>query len=440
MKFKKPCSDRLYFLLAGAVLCVAGCASAPDFSSRKVLHTRYDGTADDLLSAGLGKSGLGVATPPAVREPKSPTAAELRRRAIHANYRALADIDCGGRLRRAVRAEHRSRRQGHARRRQDRGRRVPDLSRRRQRTRQRHADGPGAARLQSQGAVHRDRFVLRLARNLRRDRHRGRMGPQARLRRRLHRQGDRHRLPRPRLRYGQPDHRRARRRRSRRTRLDVHRRAFARRAHALPARLSEPRRREARPLAAQPREGLGPAHAGGDRLRLLCVERPAGRARRTLCAGEHDRHRLERLERRRRGARRRRAGRARADRRRRRLGAERLAAGRAGAGDRAGLADVCDEQPLALRPDHAVERLLAMRVARRAERRRAAEYRRATAARGALRFARRKGPVEIENAAGTGGGKPAHHQRVRHPSRIEPGPALALHPGGRAGHRRHLRI
>src|SRR5258706_11182231 len=92
MKFKKPCSDRLYFLLAGAVLCVAGCASAPDFSSRKVLHTRYDGTADDLLSAGLGKSGLGVATPPAVREPKSPTAAELRRRAIHANYRALADM------------------------------------------------------------------------------------------------------------------------------------------------------------------------------------------------------------------------------------------------------------------------------------------------------------------------------------------------------------
>src|SRR5258707_489874 len=96
MKFKKPCSDRLYFLLAGAVLCVAGCASAPDFSSRKVLHTRYDGTADDLLSAGLGKSGLGVATPPAVREPKGPTAAELRRRAIHANYRALADMTAAG--------------------------------------------------------------------------------------------------------------------------------------------------------------------------------------------------------------------------------------------------------------------------------------------------------------------------------------------------------
>jgi hydroxybutyrate-dimer hydrolase len=85
---------RLGFSLA--LLCLAGCASAPDFSSQKVLHARYDGASDDLLTAGLGKSGLGLAQPPAVRDAKNPTAAELRRRAIHANYRALADMTPGG--------------------------------------------------------------------------------------------------------------------------------------------------------------------------------------------------------------------------------------------------------------------------------------------------------------------------------------------------------
>jgi hydroxybutyrate-dimer hydrolase len=78
------------------LLFAAGCASTPDFSSQKILHARYDGNTDDLLTAGLGKSGLGLATPPAVREPKSPTVAELRRRAIHANYRALADMSPAG--------------------------------------------------------------------------------------------------------------------------------------------------------------------------------------------------------------------------------------------------------------------------------------------------------------------------------------------------------
>jgi len=83
-------------LLAISFAFLAGCASTPDFSSQKILHTRYDGNADDLLTAGLGKSGLGLATPPAVREAKSPSAAELRRRAIHANYRALADMSPAG--------------------------------------------------------------------------------------------------------------------------------------------------------------------------------------------------------------------------------------------------------------------------------------------------------------------------------------------------------
>ena len=52
-----------------------------------VTLTHYDGVGDDLLTAGLGKTGLGLATPPAVSSP--PTAAELRRLAIYNNYRAL---------------------------------------------------------------------------------------------------------------------------------------------------------------------------------------------------------------------------------------------------------------------------------------------------------------------------------------------------------------
>jgi hydroxybutyrate-dimer hydrolase len=86
----------LRFGFSLAVLCLVGCASAPDFPSQKILHARYDGNSDDLLTGGLGKTGLGLAQPPAVREAKNPTAAELRRRAIHANYRALADMTPGG--------------------------------------------------------------------------------------------------------------------------------------------------------------------------------------------------------------------------------------------------------------------------------------------------------------------------------------------------------
>ena len=58
-----------------------------------VASTTYDGTADDLLTAGLGRAGLAVAAP-AVSSP--PTAAELRRLAIYNNYRAILDITANG--------------------------------------------------------------------------------------------------------------------------------------------------------------------------------------------------------------------------------------------------------------------------------------------------------------------------------------------------------
>jgi len=49
----------------------------------------------DLLTAGLGKTGLGLAAAPAYADPLKPTAAELRRNAIHSNYRGIMDASSG---------------------------------------------------------------------------------------------------------------------------------------------------------------------------------------------------------------------------------------------------------------------------------------------------------------------------------------------------------
>ena len=57
--------------------------------------TVYDGVSDDLLTAGLGKTGLAGAAP-AIANPAAPTAAELRRLAIWSNYRALVDMTPNG--------------------------------------------------------------------------------------------------------------------------------------------------------------------------------------------------------------------------------------------------------------------------------------------------------------------------------------------------------
>jgi hydroxybutyrate-dimer hydrolase len=53
-----------------------------------------DPAVQDLLTAGLGKTGLGTAL--VFANPTAPTAAELRQRAIHTNYRALLDPTSGG--------------------------------------------------------------------------------------------------------------------------------------------------------------------------------------------------------------------------------------------------------------------------------------------------------------------------------------------------------
>jgi len=67
----------------------------PAFVRGPVLHARYDGVSDDLLTAGLGKTGLSLAAP-GFADPLHPTAAELRRRAVYQNYRALVDMTPGG--------------------------------------------------------------------------------------------------------------------------------------------------------------------------------------------------------------------------------------------------------------------------------------------------------------------------------------------------------
>ncbi|MFZ5636956.1 MAG: 3-hydroxybutyrate oligomer hydrolase family protein [Pseudomonadota bacterium] len=61
-------------------------------AERATLHR--DG--DDLLTAGLGLSGLRSLAPPAFADAAQPTAAELRRRAIWSNWRGIADLAPGG--------------------------------------------------------------------------------------------------------------------------------------------------------------------------------------------------------------------------------------------------------------------------------------------------------------------------------------------------------
>jgi hydroxybutyrate-dimer hydrolase len=56
----------------------------------------YDGTTDDLLTGGLGKTGIGSTTGPGFVDAANPTAAELRRRAIYTNFRAVLDPTVAG--------------------------------------------------------------------------------------------------------------------------------------------------------------------------------------------------------------------------------------------------------------------------------------------------------------------------------------------------------
>lgn len=70
---------------------------SPDKKPPKIIEyqcTTYDGVTNDLLTGGLGTSGLANPVPPTVSVP--PTTEELRTLAIYNNYRALIDMSEGG--------------------------------------------------------------------------------------------------------------------------------------------------------------------------------------------------------------------------------------------------------------------------------------------------------------------------------------------------------
>lgn len=90
--------------LATAILALSACGGSNDPVENTnikpsylgaIASANYDGSSDDLLTAGLGKTGLGGAAP-AVADPLKPTAAELRKLAIFNNYRAILDITAAG--------------------------------------------------------------------------------------------------------------------------------------------------------------------------------------------------------------------------------------------------------------------------------------------------------------------------------------------------------
>jgi hydroxybutyrate-dimer hydrolase len=70
--------------------------TAPSYLKGNIITTAYDGTTNDLLTGGLGKTGLGTGACPTPANPSAPTTAELRTIAICNNYRALVDVAANG--------------------------------------------------------------------------------------------------------------------------------------------------------------------------------------------------------------------------------------------------------------------------------------------------------------------------------------------------------
>lgn len=90
-------------LIGAVTLTVSACKESgfpfnqlPDFIQGDIQSSQYDGTTNDLLTGGLGASGLGSGTAPAFDDPLNPTPEELRTLAIYNNYRALVDTVPGG--------------------------------------------------------------------------------------------------------------------------------------------------------------------------------------------------------------------------------------------------------------------------------------------------------------------------------------------------------
>lgn len=90
-------------LIGAVALTVSACKEGnspfnqlPDFIQGDIQSSQYDGITNDLLTGGLGASGLGSGTGPVFDDPLNPTTEELRTLAIYNNYRALVDTVPGG--------------------------------------------------------------------------------------------------------------------------------------------------------------------------------------------------------------------------------------------------------------------------------------------------------------------------------------------------------
>ena len=116
MTLRKKSDKRAGIALATVVsaIALAGCADGESSSPpanilpegiSQLSVTAYTATAvgtgdtaasQDLLTGGLGRSGMGAALPPVYANPANPTALELRRNALFANYRGLVDPTANG--------------------------------------------------------------------------------------------------------------------------------------------------------------------------------------------------------------------------------------------------------------------------------------------------------------------------------------------------------
>lgn len=93
---------------ASLVACGGGGSDAKNelpAGVREISQTSYPATSagsgstaatQDLLTGGLGKTGLGAAAAPAYADPAKPSVAELRRNALFSNYRGILDFTAGG--------------------------------------------------------------------------------------------------------------------------------------------------------------------------------------------------------------------------------------------------------------------------------------------------------------------------------------------------------
>src|ERR1700676_2939415 len=90
----KTTTKRAVALMASASLAamlIAAASAEEHADEMKVFfHTHYDGVSNDLLTAGLGKTGLGSATAPGFADPLHPTAEEPRRCALSSTPRQAA--------------------------------------------------------------------------------------------------------------------------------------------------------------------------------------------------------------------------------------------------------------------------------------------------------------------------------------------------------------